>query len=155
MKRGLSFEIPNAYGKFLGEILGPIDITAFDWYIGGEESYLVKNGTLEEPLFPGEINGLAGTILKDIVENNEYYLIFANLKAYPIEKNVIDIRTYEEFLNSDCQLVLLVIDCSYVVIYSKDKEKLESLYRNARTKKFANIQYITDENDSRTRLSVW
>ena len=101
MKRGLSFEIPNAYGKFLGEILGPIDITAFDWYIGGEESYLVENGTLEEPLFPGEINGLAGTILKDKVENNEYYLIFANLKAYPIEKNVIDIRTYEEFLNSN------------------------------------------------------
>ncbi|MCZ8517462.1 DUF2691 family protein [Paenibacillus filicis] len=105
MKRGISFVIPNEYGSFLGEILEPFDITAFNWYIGGEESYYVDDGTLGEPLFPGEINGMDGVLLKGILENNKYYVIFANLKAYPKEKNVIDIQKYEGLLNSDCQLV--------------------------------------------------
>ncbi len=30
MKRGFSFKIPNEYGRFLGEILKPIDITEFN-----------------------------------------------------------------------------------------------------------------------------
>ncbi|NOU91935.1 DUF2691 family protein [Paenibacillus sp. LMG 31456] len=60
MKRGLSFEIPNEYGRFLGEVLKPIDVSAFNWYIGCEESYFIENGTLEALLFPGEINGFRG-----------------------------------------------------------------------------------------------
>jgi len=155
MKRGVSFEIPNEYGSFLGEILKPIDITTFNWYIGGEEAYFIENGTLGQPLFTGKIYGMDGVRLKGIIDKNEYYIIFANLKAYPKDKNVIDIRTYEEFLKSDCQLVLIVIDCSYVAIYCKDKEKIENLYHSAKLNEFENIQYITDENDFRTRLSVW
>jgi ribosomal protein S16 len=84
-----------------------------------------------------------------------YYIIFADLKAYPKGKMVSDIGTYEDFLNSDCQLVVLVVDCTYVTIYSKDKEMLEWLYYRAKVNKFENVQYITKENDSRTRLSVW
>ncbi|MOA55476.1 hypothetical protein D3C78_1792740 [compost metagenome] len=96
-----------------------------------------------------------GVILKGILENKEYYLIFANLKAYPKEKNVKDIKTYEEFLKSDCQLVLLVVDSAYVTVYCKDKVLLENLYHNAIINGYDNVQFITDENDGRTRLSVW
>jgi hypothetical protein len=155
MKRGISFEIPNEYGSFLGEVLKPFEITAFNWRIGGEESYLVDDDKLGELLFPEEINGMDGVILKEILENTKYYVIFADLKAYPKGENVADSKTFEEFLNSDCQLVLLVVDCVYITIYCKDKEKLESLYYNANIKGFDNIQYITDQNDTRTRLSVW
>jgi hypothetical protein len=155
VERGISFEIPNKYGNYIGEILKPVELSAFSWYIGGEESYLVENGTLGEPLFPDEVYGMDGRFLKGIVENNNYYVIFASLKAFPKERDVVDIRTYEQFLNSECQLVLLVIDCAYVTIYCKDKGTLKSLYDNSKTKGFVNVQYITDENDFRTRLSVW
>ena len=40
MKRGVSFEIANKYGSLLGEVLKPIDITAFSWRIGNGESYI-------------------------------------------------------------------------------------------------------------------
>jgi hypothetical protein len=155
MKRGISFDIPNEYGSFLGEILKPFDMTAFNWYIGGEESYFLHDGTLGEPLFPEEVYGMDGVLLKGILENNEYYVIFANLKAFPKEKNVIDIDTYEGFFNSDCQFVLLVVDSIYVTIYCKDKDILESLYHNAKINGYDDIQFITEENDGRTRLSVW
>lgn len=46
MNRGISFEIPNSYGSHLGEILKPIDITTFSWFIGGEESYFIVDDTL-------------------------------------------------------------------------------------------------------------
>ncbi|MFM9278173.1 DUF2691 family protein [Paenibacillus jiagnxiensis] len=154
MKRGISLEIPNEYGSFLGEILGPFDMAVFNWYTGGEESYLVKNGELRE-LLPRMIEGMDGRLLKDILENNTYYLIFADLKAFPKGEIVTDLRTYEEFVNSDCQLVLLVVDSVYVTIYCKEEEKVDRLYYNAKIKGYDNVDYITDENDFRTRLSVW
>ncbi|CAN7313634.1 DUF2691 family protein [Paenibacillus sp. LjRoot56] len=155
MKRGISFEILNEYGCFLGDILKPFDTTSFNWYIGGEESYFVNDCTLGEPLFPEEVYGMDGAVLKGIIENNEHYLIFVNVKAYPKEKIVKDIKTYEEFLNSDCQLVLLIVDSTYVSIYCKDKDLIESLYHNAKINGYENVDFVTDENDGRTRLSVW
>jgi hypothetical protein len=132
-----------------------MDVAAFNWYIGGEEAYYFEEGKLEKPLFPDEVYGMEGEILKKIVEDNEYYIIFASLKAFPRGKNIIDVRTFEDFINSDCQLVVLVVDCAYVTIYCKDPETLESLYNNSITKGFSKVELITDENDFRTRLSVW
>jgi hypothetical protein len=62
MKRGISLELPNEYGSFLGEILRPLDMTIFNWYTGGEESYLVKNGELRE-LLPRMTDGMDGRLL--------------------------------------------------------------------------------------------
>ena len=155
MRRGISFEIPNEYGGFLWEALKPINITEFIWHIGSEESYLVEDDKLGELLFPEEINDMDGLFLKKFLEDNKYYLIFADIKAYPKGKNPTNIETYEEFVNSDCELVLLVVDSVYFTIYCKDREKLESLYNNAKLKGFDDLQYITDENDTRTKLSVW
>jgi hypothetical protein len=156
MKRGISFEIPNEYGSYLDEVLNSFDMTVFNWSVGCCESYFVEDGELGEPLFPEEINVIDGGVLKGTLESKKYYVIFADLKAYPKDKIIVsDIVLYEEYLNSDCQLVLLVVDCSYITIYCKDKERLERLYKNAKIKGFDDVQYITDENDTRTGLSVW
>ncbi|AJS58977.1 DUF2691 family protein [Paenibacillus sp. IHBB 10380] len=155
MKRGIIFEIPNENGRFLGDILMPFDTNQYNWRVGGEESYLINNNKLDSSLFPEQINCMDGETLKSIIEDSEYYLIFQDLKAYPKGKNTIDVRTYEEFMGSDCQLVLLVVDSSYITVYCKSKEKLEELYLNAYNQGYINLEYITDENDMRTRLSVW
>ncbi|MEH6842301.1 DUF2691 family protein [Priestia aryabhattai] len=154
MKRGISFEIPNKCGTFLGDVLKPIDITDFIWRVSNEESYLEVNDKLDEELFPEEKKVMPGTELKNLLENNVYYIIFADLKAYPKE-NISELATYEEFIESDCELVLLVVDSCYTTIYCKDKEKLELLYRNAQAYEFKDVQYVTEKNDIRTRLTVW
>ncbi|MBM4765129.1 DUF2691 family protein [Bacillus sp. B15-48] len=154
MKRGISFELPNEYGTFLGDVLKPIDITAFSWRIGSGESYKIMNNELSEDLFPEDKKVMEGIALKELLENNSYYIIFADLQAYPKGK-IAEINTYEEFTKSDCELVLLVVDSCYATIYCKDKDKLELLYKNARDCRFEDVEYITNENDTRTRLSVW
>ncbi|WP_282021158.1 DUF2691 family protein [Planomicrobium okeanokoites] len=154
MRRGISFEIPNKYGRWLGEILKPIDIAAFDWQIGSGESYTVIDEQLDEELFSKERNVIEGAELKNRIEANQYYIISADLQAYP-KNEVIRVETFEEFMESDCQLVLLVVDCIYVTIYCKNQETIELLNKNAITCRFKEIEYITNENDARTRLSVW
>ena len=154
MRRGISFELPNEYGTFLGDVLKPIDITAFSWRIDSVESYKIMNNELGKDLFPEDKKVMEGIALKKLLENSSYYIIFADLQAYPKGK-IAEISTYEEFTKSDCELVLLVVDSCYATIYCKDKDKLELLYKNARDCRFEDVEYITDENDTRTRLSVW
>lgn len=154
MKQGISFELPNEYGTFLGDVLKSIDITAFSWRIGSRESYKIINNELGEDLFSEDNKVMEGTALKQLLENSNYYIIFADLQAYP-KGEITEINTYEEFAKSDCELVLLVVDSCYAAIYCKDIDKLELLCKNARNCGFENVEYITDENDTRTRLSVW
>ncbi|MBD2864033.1 DUF2691 family protein [Paenibacillus oceani] len=155
MKRGIQLEIPNEWGSHLGEVLEPFNISHFDWYIGGEEAYQYTEGDDFKPLFQGEIYGMKGQDLSEILKSTRYYIIFANFKAYPRGESIEDVLTYEEFLKSQCQLVLIVIDSSYLTVYCKDNKMLDDLYLNAIRKGFEKVEYITDENDFRTRLSVW
>lgn len=154
MKRGISFKLPNEYGTFLDDILKPIDISSFSWRIGDSESYKIINNELSEALFPEDKKMIEGTALKKLLENDSYYVIFADLQAYP-KGEIAEINTYEEFEKSNCELVLLVVDSYYATIYCKDKDKLELLFKNAQDYAFKDVAYITDENDRRTRLSIW
>ncbi|MGZ9586697.1 DUF2691 family protein [Paenibacillus marinisediminis] len=154
MRRGISFETPNEYGGLLGEVLKPIDITAFNWRIGSGESYMVVNDQLDKELFSEDRDIIEGAELKNLLETNKYYIIFADLQAFSKDENP-HIATYEEFIESNCELVLLVIDCCYVAIYCKNQEAIELIYKNAIDCGFEDVEYITDENDSRTRLSAW
>ncbi|OBZ08218.1 DUF2691 family protein [Bacillus sp. FJAT-26390] len=155
MIRGISFEIPNEYGSYLAGILKPVDVAAYNWYVGGEEAYFIEDGELGRPLFPDEVIGMEGETLKQTIEKNEYYVIFTNLKAFPRNKEIIDIQTFEDFIISECSLVILVVDCVYVTVYSKDPETIQRLYNNSLKMGFSEVNFITDENDFRTRLSVW
>ena len=154
MKRGISFKLPNEYGTFLGDILKPIDISSFSWRIGEVETYQIINNELCEALFPEDKEIIEGIALKKLLENNSYYVIFADLQAYPKGK-ITEINTYEEFAESNCELVLLVVDSYYATIYCKDKAKLELLFKNAQDYAFEDVEYVTNENDTRTGLSVW
>ena len=62
---------------------------------------------------------MEGLDLKKLVKDNIYYLIFADLKAYPKGEIVLDIETYEEFKESKCEIVVLVADGNYIQIYAK------------------------------------
>lgn len=53
--RGISFEIPNEYGKWLSDILKPIDFMNYNWLVGGGEEYKSQDNDLK-PLFPNDVN---------------------------------------------------------------------------------------------------
>ncbi|EEM95689.1 DUF2691 family protein [Bacillus thuringiensis] len=154
MKRGIFVDIPNEYSNVFWKLLKPIDIAEFDWRVRNEESYLIARGELDEALFPEEPSVVEGLALKKLVKDNIYYLIFADLKAYPKGEIAIDIETYEEFKGSKCEVVVLAVDAQYIQIYAKNQKAIELMYENAQNQGFY-VEYVTDENDGRTRLSVW
>ncbi|WP_433774232.1 DUF2691 family protein [Bacillus wiedmannii] len=153
MKRGIFVDIPNEYDNLLWKVLKPIQISSFDWWVGSEESYLVARGGLDDALFPEEPSVVEGLDLNRLLKDNIYYLIFADLKAYPKGEAAIDIETYEEFKESKCEVVVLVVDSQYIQIYAKDQKAIKLMYENAMNQGFY-VEYVTDENDGRTRLSV-
>ncbi|MEH7463057.1 DUF2691 family protein [Bacillus thuringiensis] len=155
MIRGITFEIPNDYGQHLADILKPLEITTKNWLVEPEESYLVSNNQLDTPFFPDKQEVIGGATMHDLINSKCYYLIFADVKGFAKGKNVTQITTYEEFVNSGCELIVLIADCSYATIYCKNKEMTEKLYENALEMGYENIEYITDENDGRTGMSVW
>lgn len=149
--RGISFEIPNKYGNHLMEILECINIKELTWAIGGGESYFIEHNTLGNPLF-STTPVLNGEALYEQISKKDYYLIFVDLKAFPKEEDVREIATYQQFMDSECKFVLLLVDSSYVMIYSKELLTIEHLFTKAVTAGYTNIEYITDENDTNTTL---
>lgn len=154
MKRGIFVDIPNENDNLLWKVLKPIDITSFDWRVENEESYFILPDGLGTELFSEDNKVMSGLELKKLIKDNIYYLIFADLKAYPKGEEVVDIETYEEFKESKCKVVVLVADGDYIQIYAKNQEEIEMIYENALNQGFY-VEYITDENDGRTRMSVW
>jgi len=122
--------------------------------IGDGESYLVVDDRLDKEIFSEDKKVIGGDELKNLLENSKYYIIFADLKAYPKDE-ISNIERYEEFIESKCELVLLVFDSCYVTNYCENKEIIELLHKNAVECGFKDVKYITDENDTRTRLSAW
>lgn len=151
LKRGVSFQIPNKYGKYLAQILEPLDCTPYDWKIEcSTEVWKRAYGQRDEDLFDNA-NVVDGVIFDELIKSNIYYVIFTTLKAFPKGTHLNNFDTYEEFLKSDCELCLLIADCSYVELYCKNLTILEKLYDNARAKEYEGIECI-DENDPRTKM---
>ena len=152
--RGLSFEIPNEYGQYLFDILNAFDFKQYVWKTGDEEAYYIENGELGIPLFP-KPHVYTGEALYKAISETDYYVIFVDLKAFSDPSYVKEITTYEEFLNSRCEFVLLLVDCSYVTIYAKNTEVLTAVHAKAIDSGYENVTYITDENDSNTTLKAF
>ncbi|OTY18529.1 hypothetical protein BK735_10405 [Bacillus mycoides] len=131
MKRGIFVDIPNENDNLLWKVLKPIDITSFDWRVENEESYFILPDGLGTELFSEDNKVMSGLELKKLIKDNIYYLIFADLKAYPKGEEVVDIETYEEFKESKCKVVVLVADGDYIQVYAKNQEKIEMMYENA------------------------
>ncbi len=147
MIRGIQFKIPNKWGYMLKDILKNIDLADYDFEINDDNEIWVENN---EQLFVEEI--IDGEDFNKQISQNPYYIIFANIHIYKIGFKISKIKTYKEFLDSECEIIILIIDSINVCIYMKDKEKLDKIELNAKKNKFKNIEYITDENDNITML---
>lgn len=152
--RGISFEIPNTYGKHLLDMLCDIQITSFFWQIGAGESYYIADDQLDQELFP-PVENITGKYLYDIIAKEDYYVIFVNLKAFLSEQAMREIENYDMFLESECQLALFIIDTSHVHIYAKDQQMIQQLYTNAVAAKYEHIRFIVDDDDMLTTFNVF
>ena len=136
---GIHFEIPNEWNNYLNLILGNINTENYNWLISDEEIYL--EGLVD--LFRKSIYD--NISFKKTISGNKHYLIVGNVAAFK-SLNCKDIYNYEDFQNSDCEILMIIVDSCSIDIYVKDKKILEQIKNNAINNKFRNVEYIKEES---------
>lgn len=128
---GLDIELPYSYGNYLLEILNGIDIENLFWDICHEE-ILCNN---KEYLFQNKY--MDGESFKKIIGAEKYFIIFIDLKAYKTaSKNYKNIEKFEDFIKSDCEIVILCTDSIYLEVYCKDAYMLKKIIDNCIVNKY-------------------
>ena len=150
MIRGISFEIPQEKADTLWKMLKYIGVEQYTWYVPIDQ-HEVWGGDFESDFFDRELYN--GSDFQNLIQTN-HYIIFLKLQAYFIPGTVESLHTYNDFIHSNCQLILLINDCQYVEIYAKAQNVIDSLLRTAKANGYKAVDYITDRNDGRTKMDV-
>lgn len=143
---GVSFEIPNEYGNYLSDILEPIPVKCYHWLINDDEIHLLKDSEFTNEFLFNDDRIISGEKLYENSKNNIYYMIFVKLRAFLKDGTIKEVSEYKEFLESDCQIILAVYDCSYVMFWCKDIKLVSNMYKYALSKGYENVKYISEED---------
>lgn len=146
--RGIEFTVDIGYKDVLNALLTGIHLDNYDFYISQDEIFsdlgLPKiSSKADEKLF------------QNLNQCGSYYVLFINLQGYLKGDAQQVITTYEDFLKSACQFIILVVDGRYFEIYVKDEQLLLQFIRNATVLNGKDIKIKTDYDDGRTHMSVW
>lgn len=143
---GVKFEIPNEYGNYLYDILKPLQMKSYQWLVSDDEIHLLKNNEFTDESIFNDARIISGEELYGSSKNNTYYMIFVTLRAFLKDGEVKAVSKYKDFLESDCQIILAVYDCSYVMFWCKDTNLVFKIYEYATSKGYENIKYISEKD---------
>lgn len=160
VKVGIEFEISNNFGKYINDILAPIDITKYKWKLDWIEMYIKENRDIKDHTIENlkefnipDCEVVQGRELERILNIEAYYIIFCGLQAFH-DSLPVEINTYSEYLNSDCTFCLTIDDCTNVILLCKDVDLLERLSDNAMRNDFKNIEYILEDDPHSKRVAI-
>lgn len=139
---GIQFEVPNESGCILKNILNGIDVERYFWKISEDDIYLVPCSKENQFLFT--TSSLAGNEFNRKINSSKYLVVFASIWAFFLPDDVCELKTYQDFVDSNCQMVILITDTTIVKILSKNLEVTRQIYRNAIEYKYKKIVYITN-----------
>jgi hypothetical protein len=128
-----------------------IPLEHYKWWVTDIEAWSdLKNdvGTdLDGYIDGGELRTWIGRIER---------LNFGKFVGFPSSaKGNMDLETYDEFVRSDAQIILLVVDGYYYEFYFKDHAVTHSVAGVAQKCLVRKVELTTDDNDGRTRMDVW
>jgi hypothetical protein len=149
---GLDIMVKNSTDNYLYKIFSGIDLTKYIWEISSDEILYSENGVDYQKLFDKSL--ISGDEFIKCISKESYYMIFSDIKAYPVGSKLTNITTYEDYLKSDCEIILLCADVKFIDFYSKSNEILKKVYKNCINNKFEQVTTITENNNSRTKISV-
>ena len=142
---GIDIKIPNQYGNYLYAIFKGIDLLNFEWEINTDDSIFIENDEIKEGIF-NNANVLNGQEFLKCISRNSYFVIFTDIKAYPLGSNRLEINTFEDFLASNCRIILLCNDSMFIEFYSKNQGVLEKVYNNCIANAFNKVEYKYSED---------
>jgi hypothetical protein len=150
---GLDIKVKNVYSDYLNKILKGINLFNYVWEINADDFLYSENGELKEDFFGADVLN-AEEFIK-CISRDSYYMIFADIKAYPLDSERIKIKTFKDFLRSSCVMVILCTDTSFIEFYCKEKEILDKIYNNCINNGFDKVEYKSVDDVSERILIAW
>lgn len=147
---GVSFEIPQETTNVLWKILSSIDISKYFWCCDRTQTE-VWDKTFQNDFFNQEY--YTGDQFSQYVQN-DHRIVFLKIQAHFSLGNFQNIHLYNEFVNSDCQILVLIYDCENVEIYMKNPMELLAIFENAKANDYQNVAVITDSNITREKMDI-
>ncbi|MBE5106597.1 DUF2691 family protein [Bacillus thuringiensis] len=151
MNIGIHFHSPENENFDLSilSLLKPFDFQNYMWQINAAEIYLKDssgNFTFESLL--DKEHFITGDNLEQTFKNKNYYLIFLTICAFPEIRKSIPTRilTAADFINTDCEFVLSIVDGFDISILCKDKDLLQTLYQHVQDLGYIDTKYLTENN---------
>lgn len=149
----LDINVKNEKSNYLSKIFSGIDLQQFVWEIIHEDFRYSENGERKGKFF--EMDVLSGEEFLKCISRDKYYMIFADIKAYPSGCKRTEIDTFNDFLESNCELVFLCTDSVFIEFYCKDRDILDKVYNNCIGNEFEKVQYRSITDVSRRNLVAW
>ena len=149
---GLYIETKNKQNKYLEIILKNVIFENYIWSIGYDEVICSSGASDCLPLFNGTV--LNGNDFKNCTSDKDYYLLFEEIKAFPQKKTIVEISTFEDYLSSDCELIILCYDTVNIEVYSKNTDILNTIKINCSNNDFENVEEIYESNKFREIMYV-
>lgn len=143
---GIEFEYNINYTNIFKTLLKNINLDNYEWEIA-ELDACTKNGKDISQMFSNDIR-------KIVKSKEDYMTMFANIRVYPQRSEISSIDNYEDFVNSECELIILIYDVGEFEIYFKKNELKEQILKNIKELKI-NYTEKTTENDGRTEMYVF
>ncbi len=150
---GLDIRVRNEYSNYLYKILDGIDFLSYVWEVNYEDFLYHENGDIKQVFFPTSV--LNGVEFFKCISRDSYYMIFADIKAYPLGSERSEIKTYNDFVESNCEVILLCTDSMFIEFYSKKRNVLDRVYNNCIGENFEKVAYLTTEDASGRSFVAW
>ena len=140
MRRGVFF-IENNAEKFFLHMNTLLDIPKYEWYVDDVELNYIH--------FPsGKYSGLEfQSMLSELTS-----LSFARIRRYPIGTSIKDIDSYEEYVASNCDLMILFYDGGEYEIFAKENELLQKIFDFCMDHGFEDVAYIGNADNERSYM---
>ena len=145
--RGYNLKMKDcSFDSILSDLLKGINVEEYNWLILESEAYKTADTIDCDGRYTGK------EFKKLLKELETCYIININIQA---AHKVIDaVKDYDDYLNSECKLVILISDVAYNEIYCKPSDLCEIIKSNCLKLDYSEFEVINDDNDGRTVFRV-
>ena len=145
--RGYNLKMKDcSFDSILSDLLKGINVEEYNWLILESEAYKTADTIDCDGRYTGK------EFKKLLKELETCYIININIQA---AHKVIDaVKDYDDYLNSECKLVILISDVAYNEIYCKPSDLCEIIKSNCLKLDYSEFEVINDDNDYRTGFRV-
>ncbi|PEJ39986.1 DUF2691 family protein [Bacillus pseudomycoides] len=148
MNIGIHFHAPEDENFSLSvlSLLEPFNFQNYVWQIDTAEVYVKdSNGDFPNAFSFNNDRFITGSDLEHTL-NQKYYLFFLTMSAFTEKENYTSIITATDFINSDCEFLLNIVDSDDISILCKNEDLLQKLYQHVQNLGYLDTKYLTESN---------